>query len=479
MAIELNTRTKVLAGVVVLAAAGAAAWVFFLQDFLDQPPPRPAATSVPAKQASKAGAPKPAAEAPKLAAQPPAKPIPANPDQLLAEVIELSGIKTQFQAFGGNAVISAAGGAGEPGPASMELGAMTAVMERIFEPSKMTVELAAGLKSNLDAERMARFVEILRNPIALKITALEGRQVKPEEMKQQLEEMRKTPPTAARAKLIQAYDEVSRTSELGSELIASMARDMIEAMLADMLKAGKSVPKEARETVGSLLNPMRDQAPNLIRGTLFVTCRNASDEDLAAYIKLMDTDTGRWGTGQLVNASRPVLVPRGGAFGKEIAKLALAKRMGAMAKASADKALAAPAPEPLPKAQPEPSAEQPAAAAASAPAEPAGYQRPAKIKELYSRYNDLISATVMRDQTAVKEMLGDGKNPNVRQKDGATALMIAVGIGDAGIAGMLLAKGADPNLRAAGGTSALSLARERGAAGAGLVQLLQRHGAKD
>jgi hypothetical protein len=44
---------------------------------------------------------------------------------------------------------------------------------------------------------------------------------------------------------------------------------------------------------------------------------------------------------------------------------------------------------------------------------------------------------------------------------------------------MLLAKGADPNLRASGGTSALSIARSRGAAGAGMVQLLQRSGAKD
>ena len=43
---------------------------------------------------------------------------------------------------------------------------------------------------------------------------------------------------------------------------------------------------------------------------------------------------------------------------------------------------------------------------------------------------------------------------------------------------MLLAKGADPNLRA-GGRSALSVAKGRGAAGAPMVQLLQRSGAKD
>ena len=84
----------------------------------------------------------------------------------------------------------------------------------------------------------------------------------------------------------------------------------------------------------------------------------------------------------------------------------------------------------------------------------------------------------MRDQAAVKELLDGGKNPNARQSDGITPLMIAVSNGDSEIATMLLAKGADPNLRA-GGRSALSMAKARGSAGAGMVQLLQRSGAKD
>ena len=83
----------------------------------------------------------------------------------------------------------------------------------------------------------------------------------------------------------------------------------------------------------------------------------------------------------------------------------------------------------------------------------------------------------MRARAAVKELLDDGKSPNVRQSDGVTPLMVAASFGDAGIAAMLLAKGADPNLRAQGGRTALSMAQARGAAGAQMVQLLQRSGA--
>jgi len=109
-----------------------------------------------------------------------------------------------------------------------------------------------------------------------------------------------------------------------------------------------------------------------------------------------------------------------------------------------------------------------------------GYQRAPNIREAYSRYNDLITATVMRDRAAVKELLDDGKNPNARQKrDGFTPLMVAGSNGDTDMAGMLLAKGADPNLRSQGGNTALSLAKARGASGGAMVQMLQRSGAKE
>ena len=479
MAIELNNRTKVLAGVVVLAGAGAAAWFLFLEDFLSEPPPKPAA-SAPAKPAAPAPAAK--ADAPKAgaattesvkpapagaaAAKPSAKPIPANPDQLIAEVIEASGIRAQYQAIAREVILNP--GSGGESPTAADVRAITESIDRVFEPGKMTAELAANLKKDLDLERMGRFLELLRQPIALKMTAEELRKASPEASKEFSDNLRKNSPPPARAKLIQSLDDVTRTSQVAVEMSGAIARGKVDAMLAGLQKAGKSVPKESRQMVGAQLTAMRNQAPVQIRAALHLINRNATDQDLTEYLKLLDTDTGRWGSEVLANAMRPILTGRGTELGAEVGKLALSSRAGVIAKAPAP----TPAPEPLPKA--ELPAEVPAAAAG-----PVGYQRPAGIKELYTRYNDLLSATVMRDRAAVKELLDDRKFPDVRQKDGTTPLMIAVANGDADIAGMLLAKGADPNLRAVGGTSALSLAKARGAAGAELVQLLQRSGAKD
>jgi hypothetical protein len=220
--------------------------------------------------------------------------------------------------------------------------------------------------------------------------------------------------------------------------------------------------------VGSQLNAMRDQARSQIRSVLQATYRGTSDEELAAYVKLLDTDTGRWGNEVLANAVRPVLASRGRAVGADVGKLAMARRSSSVAKAAPRAAPVAMVEERKPAAVP--------AAAPAAPVEVPGYRRPSNIRDVYTRYNDVLTATVMRDRAAVAELLNDGKNPNVRQKDGYTALMIAASNGDTEIASLLLAKGADPNPRA-GRTSALSIAKSRG--GAGMVQLLERSGARD
>jgi hypothetical protein len=488
MAIEMNTRSKILAGVVVLLAAGAGAWFFLFQE--DAPPPRTVVTppkgAAPAAKAdagkpadpAKAGEATKAADAGKPAAPAVAKPIPTNPDQLIAEVIDTSGIKTHYQPYAREIMLRAILGDLKRQSASPEdVKAVSDMVERAFEPGKTGAALAAGMKTNLDAERMARFLEVLRQPMAAKM----GQQLRtatPEAVVEFAEKTRAAPLSAERLKLFQSLDEVMRYSETGIEFATAAVRVVVDGMLNDLQKAGKSVSKEAREQVGSTLNAMRAQMRAQSRAVLQVAYRDTSDKDLADYVKLLDTDTGRWGMEQLTVAARPVLTEIGNVVGKDAIQLATSKRVSTVAKAPE------PAPAPLAKASTTPAsapapAEKQLEVVASAPPQPVGYQRAANTRELYTRYNDLITATVMRDRAAVKELLDDGKTPNVRQADGSTPLMIAVSNNDPETASMLLAKGADPNLRAAGGVSALSIARSRGAAGAGMVQLLQRSGAKD
>jgi hypothetical protein len=480
MAFELNNRTKIIAGVVVLALAGAGAgWYFFLQDTAPAPrattPAKPA--TKPAAQAAKgpADAPKagaPAAKpAPAAVAKPAAKPIPTNPDQLVAQIIETSGAKAQIRNFA-REVGRSAGQASQSDGQEMSEADAKAIYEiagRTFEPEKMTAEVATSLKTAYDAVRMGRLLEILRQPLALKMAAMETRQTPPEETARLLEDVQKKPPPAARQKLIQALDEIAQSSETGVQLATLTARETVDATLNELQKAGKPVPKQARQVMGSQIVASQGAMRSGFRNMLLITYRDASDAELAEYVKLLDTDTGRWGLELLAGAQRSVIESRVRGFAREVAQRAVRQ---ALAKGPSAKPAA-------PVEEEKPAEKLPVAAAPAAPVEAPGYRRPAGIRDVYTRYNDLISATVMRDSAAVKELLDDGKSPNVRQSDSLTPLMIAAANGDIGIAAMLLAKGADPNLRTQGGRTALSLAKARGAAGAQTVQLLQRSGARE
>lgn len=467
MAVQINPRTAIIAGAGALVVAGAAAWFFLFQD--EPPPPKPVAKppASAAKPAAKADAPaQPGAAAPKPAAAAKPAPIPTDPDKLVAEIVELSGMRGYFLTFGRETMLASnvQGQAQQAGASPAELRQVLDMVERVFPVDKMTEEFTNNVKAAYDTAKMGRFLEILREPVARKLHAAETRNLSPEVIRDYAEKIRKEPPSAARQKLVQTIDEVTRTSEIGGDMALVIARDTMDAMFDAMQKTGKPVSRDERQMAGSMLNASQGQMRSAIRTALHMRLRDATDEELAEYVKLVDTEAGRWGMEVLANALRPVMEGRARSFGRELAQIALAK-LKVAAKAAAP---AAPEQKEPPKAAP---------AAVAAPVEAPGYQRPAGIKPLYSRYNDLITAVVMRDSAAVKELLADGKDPNVRQSDGFTPLMIAVVNGDAAIAQELLSMGAQPNLRTPGGQSALSLAQAR--SNGAMVQLLQRSGARN
>jgi hypothetical protein len=488
MKLELNNRSKILLGVVVLIGALAAAWFLYLEEMLMGPATAPVASAPkPAAAPAKPGADaaKPAADAAKPAAQPvagakpaaqPAAPAAANPDQVIAAVMDASGLTTNLAKFG--AEFAAGASAGIPGIGAADLKAVTALGERIYEPKRLSADISASLKKSYDAERMPKFLDLLKQPVHVKMVGYETRSTNPAELKQFMSGYDRNKPTPERARLVARIDNATKSTELITEVTLAMARVTAERMIEEMEKAGARLPASARQQMSNELLSQKDKMRGEFFKMLHFTYRGVPDAELEEYVKLIDTDIGRWGGLQLHNALRTALEPRSRELAREIMQLAVASQ--ASAKPTPVAAAAQPA-APVSEA-PAAAAEKPAAEpakAAAAPVKPApapAYRRPDNLPELYKKYNDIITAVVMRDPAAASELLDDGKNPNARQSDGQTALMIAAGNGDMQMIKLLLDKGADPNLRGPHGLSAFSVAKETGRAD--LLKLLESHGAK-
>jgi hypothetical protein len=223
---------------------------------------------------------------------------------------------------------------------------------------------------------------------------------------------------------------------------------------------------------------LRRQLQAQVHGMLFYTYRDASDAELKQYAQLLESDTGRWGTTMIANALRNVIQSTSRDLGSEIASAAVARREAkakkpAVAVAEAPKAAVADAPDTA-AAEAKPAAASESAAPKPQPA-PTGYQRPANLPVLYARYNDLVSAVWMGDLQAALQLLNDGKDPNARDKDGNTALMIAAKRGDLDMARLLLLNGADASAARPDGPTPLALAESNESYD--IVRLLRSHGA--
>jgi hypothetical protein len=466
-----NRRTLLLAGigVVVLAAAGAA-WYFLGQE---APPPPPVAQVQPAKRAAKP-APKPASQPTAPAAA--QAPIPQTADAAVTEVIARSGLDgfaKNYRASVLQSIDASAQAGGKLDPADAQ--AFRDAAERTLADDKINNLLAEQLKRSYDPTQFARFIELLRQPINEKMTKLEAQTPQPEAVKQYLDGLKAKPTTRERSDLIQRVDLASGVSEWAADMSVVAVRSIAEGALA---ASGKS-SKEALAKVERDMAQLRRQVQAQVHGMLFYTYRDASDAELNQYAQLLESDTGRWGTTMIANALRNVIQSSSRDLGSEIASAAVARREAKQAKkpagavAEASKAAVAEAPKEA-AAEAKPAAQSEQAAPAPQPV-PTGYQRPANLPVLYARYNDLVSAVWMGDLQAALQLLNDGKDPNARDKDGNTALMIAAKRGDVDMARLLLLNGADANSARPDGPTPLALAESNESYD--IVRLLRSHGA--
>jgi len=97
------------------------------------------------------------------------------------------------------------------------------------------------------------------------------------------------------------------------------------------------------------------------------------------------------------------------------------------------------------------------------------------LSNFYSLNDELLSAVFLRDADEVRKLLAAGADPDARDEERCTPLMMATVEADVEIANLLLQAGADPNLADDDGWTALDVAVYRRSLD--LVWLLLQYGA--
>jgi hypothetical protein len=497
MKMKVTKSVKIIAAVAILAAGGVGGWLYLSEEGGGGHAPVPAV----AKKAPAKSSPAPGKGA--------AKVLPTDPDEVIKAVIGVSGTQQFLRDLRQQALESAdAIIKGQKG--ALDLKDMQVAIERTFDPEKMADDLAAGLKQNYDAERMPRFLDLLHQPVSMKMNGLEAQQPAPQAVEHYFAGLKKSPPSLDRQQLIQRVDDTSRASDSAAELVVLMVKYMVQAAQA---ASPQTATRISRQDLERATESLRGSVGTRFRNMHHFVYRQASDAELGEYVKVLGSDTGKWGTAALNSGIREVVDARGRDLGAALAQLApapaaaqakpaaTAQPLGEAKAATVEKKVDADgrkteaepvvaedaSKSPPQSVKPKPPTVSVApdtplgmvastneAEAKHAQAERAESRR-APARQLFTRYNDLLTATIVMDHASMAELLAFGKNPDVRQSNGYTPLMIAASYGDVEAVRLLVAKGANLNQRLPGGETALAMARSRGKAE--VAALLESFGA--
>ncbi len=158
-------------------------------------------------------------------------------------------------------------------------------------------QVKGSFNKHYDKARFAAFLEMIRSPLALKMTQMEKEAATPEslqEMQGYAATLQKNPPAPARRALIEKLDKVTSATQTGMNIQLQIAQTM--ASVIDPL-----LPPEQRLKQGQMddmlwqmqlqVRPMMEQFIHL---TMLYAYRSLPDEDLQQYIAFYEADTGKW-----------------------------------------------------------------------------------------------------------------------------------------------------------------------------------------
>ena len=348
MAITNTTKgLLVLMGVAVLGAGGRFAWQYF---YVDQP-----AFAQLANQESK----------------PTSITSATNQDQLISEVLDVTGIKRQVEQLPDQVRGSFAEAPGREKLPPEVARAIEKIATESFAEENINAQIMVQLKAKFDQKRLQAIVADFSSPLAKRMVTLETRLGTPEDQAAFFSSLAAKPLAPARISVLQQADRASNASELSADIamisIHAMAEGMVGKNPAERALLEREMEKEAKRT--------KENIRDSVMGSMAYTYRTASDADLALYTKIYETEHTKWLADIVMNTLKQSMKNASKRTGDRLTSLM--KSRGAQQAAVDGAAHSAVAPKtetpnarPSPNLSPKPDAQPAVAQRVAAPAPP-------------------------------------------------------------------------------------------------------------
>lgn len=248
--------------------------------------------------------------------------------KLIERVLTVSGVKKQLEGIGDMVKEQVTKSQDKLGPEAYAK--INQSITQAYDADILYADILEYFKTHFNEERLSAIVEWYKSPTAKKITKLEIEASSPEgkeEMRKFAQQMALKPPRRETVTLIQRLDEVTNGSGLTLAVYTTTTRELLKAMNS-VAPPDKQATEAKLEEIMS--NIKKNVQPTLKYATLvdfLYTYRNLSEEELNKYISFYRTDSGEWLVTNLNDALLNAVANAAKKIGKEIAAVALEKRV--------------------------------------------------------------------------------------------------------------------------------------------------------
>lgn len=339
MNFDIKKAVMAVVGIAVLGVAGWLAWDTFMAEPPPPPPPPPIAVAKPKPK------PKPPVEVP--------------PQKLVEELLAASGVSKSFDQIPEKVLQGAQQSSARPRNPAV-VAEVEKIMQDAFRSERFHKRVQESLIKDFERKRVEALIAAFRAPPARKMVELEGAKQDPQAVAAFAKGMAANPLPKARVDLVQRLDAVTRAGEITAEIVMTTTRAMVSGATGGDAKQMAAFDKQLGAQRGKLAEALR----NAVLVTFAYIYRDVSDADLGEYLKLYESEDGKWLMERITTGMIEEFRGAGEQAGERIAAVTKSKTPQAAASGAKPAAGKAPAAAPVTAAAPAPSSARPLSARA-------------------------------------------------------------------------------------------------------------------